>query len=148
MQLNTKHFGIIEVDEKETLYFPSGIPGFEDVKKYVLLGKQETESPFFWLQSVDNPDLAFVVTDPFYIKEDYYVNVDDEEIKEIDIKDSEDVLTLAIVTIPEDIKNMRVNLKAPVLINMKNNMGKQVIMKDDTFPVKYYIMAEGSEPPR
>jgi len=148
MQLNTKHFGVIDVDEKETLYFPSGIPGFENVKKYVLLGKQEAESPFFWLQSIDKPDLAFVVTDPFYIKEDYYVDVDDEEIEEIQITDPENVLTLAIVTIPENIQHMTVNLKAPVLINMKNNMGKQVIMKDDTFPVKYYIMSGGSEPPR
>lgn len=148
MQLHTKHFGVIDVDEKETLYFPSGIPGFENVKKFILLGRQGAENPFFWLQSIDSPDLAFVVTDPFYIKEDYYVNVDDEEIEEIQITDAENVLTLAIVTIPENIKEMTVNLKAPVLINMKNNMGKQVIMKEDTFPVKYYIMTEGSEPPR
>jgi len=147
MQLNTKHFGIIEVDEKETLYFPSGIPGFEDVRKFVLLGRQQNESPFFWLQSVDRPELAFVVTDPFYIKEGYYVDVDDEEAAEIQITDPENVLTLAIVTIPEDIRYMTVNLRAPVLINTKNNMGKQVIMKNDTFPVKYYIMTGGSEPP-
>jgi FliW protein. len=148
MQLNTKHFGVIEVDEKEILYFPSGIPGFENVRKFVLLGRQEADSPFFWLQCVDKPDLAFVVTDPFYIKEDYYVDVDDEEIAEIEINDPENVLTLAIVTIPEDIRFMTVNLKAPVLINMKNNMGKQIIMKNDTFPVRYYILTGGSEPPR
>ncbi|UZQ85473.1 flagellar assembly protein FliW [Thermoclostridium stercorarium] len=148
MQLNTKHFGVIEVDEKEILYFPSGIPGFENVRKFVLLERQEADSPFFWLQCVDKPDLAFVVTDPFYIKEDYYVDVDDEEIAEIEINDPENVLTLAIVTIPEDIRFMTVNLKAPVLINMKNNMGKQVIMKNDTFPVRYYILTGGSEPPR
>lgn len=148
MQLQTKHFGTIDVEEKDTLYFPSGIPGFENVKKFILLGKQEADNPFFWLQGVDNPELAFVVTDPFYIKDNYYVDVDDEEIKEIQIKDTENVLTLAIVTIPENVKNMTVNLKAPVLINMKNNMGKQVIMKDDTFPVKYYIMTGEGEPPR
>jgi len=148
MQLDTKHFGVIEVDDRETLYFPSGLPGFEGVKKFVLLGRQESDSPFFWLQSIDRPDLAFVVTDPFYIKEGYYVDVDDEEAEEIQITDPENVLTLAIVTIPEDIRFMTVNLKAPVLINMKNNMGKQIIMKDNTFPVKYYIMTGGSEPPR
>ncbi len=76
------------------------------------------------------------------------MDVDDEEIAEIEINDPENVLTLAIVTIPEDIRFMTVNLKAPVLINMKNNMGKQVIMKNDTFPVRYYILTGGSEPPR
>ena len=80
-----------------------------------------------------------MVVDPFYIKDDYYVDVDDEEIEEIHIEDKENILILAIVTIPEDITKMTVNLKAPVLINLKNNMGKQVVMKDDTFPVKYYI---------
>ena len=72
MQLQTKHFGIIDVDEKDALHFPSGIPGFENVKEYILLGKQENENPFFWLQSLDNPQLAFVVVDPFYINDDYY----------------------------------------------------------------------------
>ena len=142
MQLQTRHFGVIDVNEKEALHFPAGIPGFENVKQYILLGKQENESPFFWLQSLDNPELAFVVVDPFYIKDDYYVDVDDEEIEEIHIEDKENILILAIVTIPEDITKMTVNLKAPVLINLKNNMGKQVVMKDDTFPVKYYIMSD------
>ncbi len=140
MELQTKHFGTIEVDEKDILYFPSGIPGFENVKKFTLLGKQDPESPFFWLQGVDDPELAFVVTDPFSVNQNYYVDADDKEIEEIKIKDSEQVLTLSIVTIPERIKDMTINLKAPVLINMHNNMGKQIIMKDETFPVKYYIM--------
>ncbi|NLM27968.1 MAG: flagellar assembly protein FliW [Clostridiaceae bacterium] len=144
MQLNTKHFGVIEIDEKEILYFPSGIPGFENVKKFTLLGRQENEAPFFWLQGVDDPALAFVVTDPFAINDDYFVDADDDDIKIIDAKDPERILTLAIVTIPEDITKISVNLKAPILINMDNNKGMQVIMKNETFPVKYYIMEKGN----
>lgn len=140
MQLQTKHFGAIDVDEKDVLFFPSGIPGFENTKKFVLLGKEQENSPFFWLQGVDDPDLAFVVTDPFFITPDYFVDVDDEQTKELQIKDAERILTLAIVTVPENVQNMTVNLKAPVLINMQNNLGRQVIMKNETFSVKYYIM--------
>lgn len=140
MQLQTKLFGTMGVDEKDILYFPSGIPGFENVKRFTLLGKQETEAPLFWLQGIDDPNLAFVVTDPFSVYPDYFVDVDDEEIEELKIKDSERVLTLSIVTIPENINNMTVNLKAPVLINMLNNVGKQIVMKDETFPVKYSMM--------
>ena len=81
MQLNTKHFGVIEIDEKEILYFPLGIPGFENVKKYTLLGMQEEEGTFFWLQGVDDPELAFVVTDPFAVNDNYFVDADDDEIK-------------------------------------------------------------------
>ncbi|NLG89106.1 MAG: flagellar assembly protein FliW [Clostridiaceae bacterium] len=144
MQLNTKHFGVIEIDEKEILYFPAGIPGFENVKKFTLLGRQENDVPFFWLQGVDDPDLAFVVTDPFAINDNYYVDADDDEIKIIEAKDPERILTLAIVTVPNDITKMSVNLKAPILINMDNNKGMQVIMKNETFPVKYYIMEKGN----
>lgn len=140
MQLQTKLFGNIDIDNKDTLYFPSGIPGFENVKKYVLLGRQEAKAPFFWLQGIDDPNLAFVVTDPFSVHPDYFVDVDDEEITELDIKDSDRVLTLSIVTIPEKIENMTVNLRAPILINMQNNTGKQVVMNNDIFPVRYSIM--------
>lgn len=140
MQLQTKNFGEITVNENDIITFPAGIPGFEDLKRYTLLGKQETEALFFWLQSIEEPNLAFVVVDPFAVNPEYYVDVDDSETEEIQIKDPEDVLTLAIVTVPENVKNTSVNLKAPVLINLKNNMGKQIVMKNDTFPVKYYIM--------
>ncbi len=140
MQLQTRHFGEITVNENDILYFPSGLPGFENVKKYTLLGRGEADTLFFWLQSIDEPNLAFVVTDPFSINPEYFVDADDSEMEEIDIKNPEDVLTLAIVTVPENVKNTSVNLRAPVLINLKNNMGKQIVMKNETFPVKYYIM--------
>ena len=146
MQLNTKHFGVIEIEEKEILNITSGITGFENVKKYTLLGRQENEAPFFWLQGVDDPALAFVVTDPFAINDDYFVDADDDDIKIIDAKDPERILTLAIVTIPEDITKISVNLKAPILINMDNNKGIQVIMKNETFPVKYYIAGQDMSP--
>jgi len=146
MQLNTKHFGVIEIDEKEIIYFPSGIPGFENVKKYTLLGMQEEEGTFFWLQGVDDPELAFVVTDPFSVNDSYFVEADDDEIKEIDAKTPDRILTLAIVTVPEDITRMSVNLKAPLLINMDNNKGMQVIMKNETFPVRYYITGQDMSP--
>lgn len=139
MQLQTKLFGNIDIDAKDIINFPSGLPGFEDVKKFTLLGKQEADAPFFWLQGIDDPNLAFVVTDPFSIHKEYFVDVDDEEISELGIKNTERVLTLSIVTIPENIKDITVNLKAPLLINMQNNIGKQIIMKEEKFPVKYYI---------
>lgn len=140
MQLQTRHFGEITVNENDIILFPLGLPGFENVKKYTLLGRQETDAQFFWLQSIDEPNLTFVVTDPFSINPDYFVDVDDLETEELQIKDADDVLTLAIVTVPENVKKASVNLKAPVLINLQNNRGKQIIMKNETFPVKYYIM--------
>lgn len=139
MQLETVHFGIIEIDEKEFIYFPEGIPGFETSKKYVLIGNDGEETVFFWLQSVDMPDLCFVVTDPFMVYDGYGVDVDDDDVALLKITDANKVLSLAIVIIPEDINEIRVNLKAPILINVDKKLGKQVIQKNDDLPIRYYL---------
>lgn len=139
MQLNTVHFGEIEYSEDEVIYFPEGIPGFEDTKKYILIGNESDDAVFFWLQSVDAPELCFVVTDPFMIYDGYGVDVEDEDVELLEITDPNKVLTLTIVIIPENINEIRVNLKAPILINMENKLGKQVIQKNDSFPIRYYL---------
>lgn len=142
MKLETRHFGTIEIDEKKILDFPEGLPGFENVKKFILLGKLEEESPFQWLQSVDSPELAFVIIDPRLIKPDYIVDVDDNEVEILEVKDTNNVLVYSIVVVPEDITAMTANLKAPVLINTENNKGKQIINTNDEYPLKYYIIEE------
>ena len=75
MQLKTVNFGEIEINEEDVIIFPEGIPGFEDSKKYVLIGNESNEAVFFWLQSVDAPDLCFVVTDPFMVYDGYGVDL-------------------------------------------------------------------------
>lgn len=139
MQLETAHFGTIEIEDKELIYFPEGIPGFESGKKYVLIGNDNEETVFFWLQSVDNPELCFVVTDPFMVYDGYGVDIEDDDIELLKITDANKVLSLVIVIIPEDINEMRVNLKAPILINLDRQLGKQVIQKNPDLPIRYYL---------
>jgi flagellar assembly factor FliW len=142
MKLTTKHFGLIEIDEKGIINFPEGIPGFEEVKKFVLLGNASQDNPFLWLQSVDRPDLAFVIIDPKIFNPDYIVDVDDSEVEILDIKDNEKVLVYAIVVIPEDPTKITANLKAPVLINTMNNRGKQVTLEKGNYLIRHYILDE------
>ena len=142
MQIDTRHFGLIEINEETILDFPEGIPGFEDVNQFVLLGQEEDDSPFLWLQGVDNTDLAFAVIDPRVIKLDYVVDVEDAEVEILGIRDTEKVLMYAIVVVPEDISQMTANLKAPILINADNNKGKQVVMVHEDYPIKYRIFEE------
>ena len=139
MQLETAHFGVIDIDETEFIYFPEGIPGFENSKRYALIGHDAKDSVFFWLQSVDMPELCFVVADPFMIYEGYTVDVDDEEVDILEITDPNKVITLTIVIIPENINEVRVNLKAPILINVEKKLGKQIIQKNDSLPIRYYL---------
>ncbi|NLM74456.1 MAG: flagellar assembly protein FliW [Clostridiaceae bacterium] len=139
MQLETAHFGVIEFNEEDILYFPEGIPGFEANKKYALIVDQETSTNFFFLQSTEDSQLCFIVTDPFMLYAGYGVDVDDEDVELLGITDPKTVMTLAIVVIPEDIKEARVNLKAPILINVEKKLGKQIILKDDSLPIRYYL---------
>jgi len=139
MQLETAHFGEIDIDEADFIYFPEGIPGFENSKRYALIGHDVKDSVFFWLQSVDMPELCFVVADPFMIYEGYAVDVDDEDVEILGITDPNKVITLTIVIIPENINEVRVNLKAPILINVEKKLGKQIIQKNDNLPIRYYL---------
>lgn len=139
MQLETAHFGVIDINEGEIIYFPEGIPGFEDCKKFTLIGNESDEAVFFWLQSIDSPDLCFVVTDPFMVYDGYGVDVEDDDAELLKITDTNKILTLTIVIIPENINEIRVNLKAPILINLEKKLGKQVIQKNDNLPIRYYL---------
>lgn len=139
MKLNTAHFGVIDIDEADFLTFPEGIPGFESCKRYALVGHDTNDSPFYWLQSIDQSDLCFVVTDPFIVYDNYGVDIEDEDVGLLKISDSNSVMTLAIVVIPDDIKETRVNLKAPLLINIDKKLGKQVIQRNENLPVRHFL---------
>ena len=140
LSLMTKHFGEMQIDEREVIFFPEGLPGFEDRHKYALIRKGETPEPFLWLQCVEDPDMALVVVDPFAIYSDYTVDVADEELAVLGEMNPERIMTLCIVVIPEDVKQMRVNLKAPLLINLETNAGKQVLQHNENLPIRYFLL--------
>ncbi len=142
MRLETRNFGSIEVDEREVLEFEEGVPGFEETRKYVLIGTEDENSPFRWLQCLDNPGLAFALIDPFYVVNDYEVEITDEVKEMLQIEDEKDVLVYSIVTIPEDISKMSMNLRAPVVLNINRKRGAQVILDTDKYGVRHYILEE------
>jgi len=87
---------------------------------------------FKWLQSVDNPDLAFVVIDPCEVMADYRFEIDDETVRELESSNAEDYIPMVIVNIPrEDPIKMTANLRAPVVVNALNRRGRQIVLKDD-----------------
>jgi flagellar assembly factor FliW len=139
LKINTRHFGETEIDEKYIIHFPEGIPGFETVKNYVLLDETDEENPFLWLQGLENTNLALAIIDPKYLMPEYYLDVDDSEVEVLDIKDVSDVRVYCIVVVPEDITKISANFKAPVVINLENRKGKQVIARNEEYEIKHYI---------
>jgi flagellar assembly factor FliW len=140
VKVQTKAFGSIEVEERQNILFPQGLFGFEELKDYVLLDAEKP--PFYWLQSVDKTQVAFVVVNPFLIRPDYEVNIGNEELAEIGIDAPEKALILAIVTIPPDGSPMTVNLQGPLAINRDTRRGKQAVLSDSRWKTRHDIMAE------
>lgn len=143
MKIKTKYLGEIEINEEHIIIFEEGIPGFIDLHKYVILNLGDN-TPFVTLQSIENSELAFILLSPFNFYPDYEINLEENIQQELGIKSPEDVMLYSIVVIPEDIKQMRANLKAPVVINIKNKKGKQVIIESEKYPVRYYIYEENA----
>ena len=141
MKVQTSRFGEIEVDDADIITLPEGLIGVPELVRYVLLD-HDTDSPFKWLQSIDDGAMAFVVITPLTFRPDYTVEVTEEEIAVLKLENAEDAVISVIVTIPMDPKKMSANLKAPLVFNLNNRTGKQVIVKDAQYQTKHFIMEE------
>ncbi|NBX16494.1 MAG: flagellar assembly protein FliW [Proteobacteria bacterium] len=141
MKVQTSRFGEIEVDDADVISLPEGLVGFPELMRYVLLD-HDADSPFKWLQSLDDGSMAFVVISPLTFRPDYTVEVTEEEISILKLQSPDDAVISVIVTIPSDPKKMSANLKAPLVFNLKNRTGKQVIVKDAQYQTKHFIMEE------
>ncbi|MBP2071900.1 flagellar assembly protein FliW [Thermoanaerobacterium butyriciformans] len=141
MDIVTRNFGVVSYNEEDVLHFDEGIPGFEGLKSFILLSSEEF-TPFKWLQSLDDTDIAFVIIDPKAIIKDYNVELDEETVKLLDIKNLNHILVFAIVVIPDEIEKMTANLKAPIIINAENNKGMQILLDNDEYMIKHPILKE------
>jgi len=144
VKVATKAYGLIDVDERQKIVFPQGLFGFEKLKDYLLLDAER--QPFYWLQSMDVEQVAFVLVNPFLFRPDYEVNIGNEEMAEIGIYSPEKALIFSIVTIPNDNGPMTANLQGPLIISRDTRTGKQAVLTDIRWKTKHDIMAELSSP--
>jgi len=133
--------GDIEVDDEKIITFPYGLLGFEDMRRYVLLSPNPTV-PFRWLQSIENPGLAFVVVNPLVFHPRYDMKIPTAQLSVIECGSPEEIAVLVIVTIPEDPAEMTANLAGPLVINTKKRLGVQVVLGDETYSTEHSIVKE------
>ena len=138
MQVETKTMGTVTVDENQIITFPNGLYGFEEYHRYAIL--EAEYQPFYWLQSLDETNLAFIIVDPFLIISDYELDIDDRTLCEIGIDSPGDVILFSIITIPADGSAVTANLQGPVVINRKNRLALQVILSDSKWTTKHNII--------
>lgn len=139
MNIVTKLFGEIEIEEKKMITFNQGIIGFPDLRDFLLVHDSDSSGAIRWLQSIQEPAFAMPVIDPLSVMPEYNPCIEDELLKPLEIENEEDVLVLVTITVPSDLTKMSVNLKAPIVINGANRRANQIITDDEQYLVKYPI---------
>lgn len=138
MELVTKAMGTIDVSEDKMLEIPEGLFGFEEYTKFALIDSEY--EPFIWLQSCENPNLAFLIVDPFLICSYYETDIDDECLAKIGITKPEDIIIMTIVTVPNDGSAITANFQGPLVINKQNKKCMQVILNDNRWSTRVNII--------
>ncbi|AZO95887.1 flagellar assembly protein FliW [Halocella sp. SP3-1] len=144
MKLKSKICCSIRSNSEETISFFDGIPGFNDQKKFVFLCSKD-KGPFIVMQSVEEDNLAFITINPWKVLGDYQFEISDLVKERLAIKSLEDILVLAICNIRGRLVNMTVNLAAPLVINYKKRLGKQVVLDNTDYQVRHPVFSVQSK---
>jgi flagellar assembly factor FliW len=141
MKITTRVFGEVEIDDSKIIRFEKGIIGFPELTDFALVHDAErgNNAGIRWLQSMQEPAFAMPVMDPLAVCDTYNPMVEDEILKPIGDIDNDDLLVLVTVTVPKDLKEMSVNLKAPIVVNVDSRKAVQIIVDSDEYKVKFPI---------
>jgi flagellar assembly factor FliW len=142
MRLRTKYHGTRFYKEKDIITFKRGIPGFQNLKKFIIFAAEENKL-FYILQSIEDLSVGIVLVSPFNVVKEYEFELNDDKLKELNIKSEEDVLVLNTVTLSSKLENITVNLKAPLVININEKIGEQIILDDVNYSIKHPLFKEG-----
>ncbi|AJY74514.1 flagellar assembly protein FliW [Paenibacillus beijingensis] len=137
MLIQTTRFGELEFDPNEIVFFPHGIPGFQNFKKYTIISLEE--SPFFYIQSVENGDLAFVSISPFEFYPEYEFQLPDHVERELEVKSIEEVRVFNIVSVKGNLEEATTNLVAPIVMNASNRKAVQVILENTGYSTRHAL---------
>ena len=142
VKINTAKFGEIEVSKNTIFNFVSPIIGFKDLKEYTIVD-YKPDSPFKWLQSMEDMELAFPITLCSFFGIDYQFDIPDEEAKKLEIDSPYDIFVCNIVNIPSsNPQGATVNMLAPIVINLDNKKAMQVVLKNSQFEVRHKLFNE------
>jgi len=145
MQLETTRFGAIEIEDSAVITLTQPIIGFEENRRFVILPGPEG-SPVQWLQSTDRGDLAFLIMDPRAVVPDYHVDLNSHDLAELAASGVEELNVYTLVVVPQDKTQVRTNLRAPLIINPKQRLGKQTILERSDYPIQFFLARDRQAP--
>jgi len=140
MKAKTRLFGEIEIEDEKIIQIDQGIIGFPELRHFTLIfdADREEKSVIMWMQSMDDGDIAIPAAVPADLLPDYNPTVDNELLESLGTLTPENTYVLVTVTVPRNIEDISVNLKAQIVINTDTNKGCQLIVEDD-YAVRYKI---------
>ena len=137
MQIQTSRFGLVEIDDGRVMRFPKGVVGFPNCQQFALIQTNE-QGVFFWLQSVERPELAFVVCDPRVFVPDYRIPIKAEDLELIGLHDPGDAQVLVIVNKIDDM--LTGNLQGPLVINAGSLTATQLVLSDRRYTTRHPLI--------
>lgn len=145
MEINTKYLGKINIDKSSVLSFPNGLLGLKDSKEFAIINLEDIPH-FKFLQDIRNENISFLVINPWDFFSDYDIELPDDKLKNIDINPKGDNLMeiYTIITLSKEFKKSTANLLAPVVINLKEKKGKQIVLNNSPYTTKHSIFKEGA----
>lgn len=136
-KIQSPRFGELEVPRDAVIDFPFGVIGFPQSKQYVIL---DYNPPFSWLHSIDQPELAFVVVNAAEFGEEYSFAIPYGD-RDLELYEGDEVAVINLVSVRPDPTMTTVNLKAPVIVNLKNRRARQIVLDDSRYPTRLELYA-------
>lgn len=135
MVIETSRFGSVELTAGDLIQFSEGILGFSDLRSFVLLDDPNDEI-FAWLQSAEEPNIAFPILEPELFEENFQLMLNSSDLKSLKKTSVADLRAFCIITIPEDPAKMTANLKAPVVVNLEQRIARQCVLQDNKLEIR------------
>jgi flagellar assembly factor FliW len=146
MDVTTRDFGIIQIQDDSVYSFPQGVYGFEDVGSFAVFMHEEDGVSFVYLQAVHSPHPCFLVFSPWDMAPEYKPRVSEEDLRFFGVDSEKDLIFLVIATVPaDDVRKLSINIKSPVVLNPMNMLGRQVILLNEDYSVRYHPFLSDDE---
>lgn len=141
MQIKSRVFGSIDIDEARVVSLTEPMPGFASLKRFAVLDP-EPESPFKWFQSLDDGNICFLIADPAEFFPDYHVELPTARFADLALERVEDAVVAVVLTAGEDLRKTTANLLAPLIFNSGKGVARQVILEGSGYPVRARLFEE------
>lgn len=139
MEINAKYFGQVSYEEGETIHILNGLIGFEAYTEYLPIPFHEDSDSLISLQCLENEALSFILMNPFGLLADYSPSLSEEDLQELGTESADDLSFYVICVIRDSVAESTVNLKAPLVVNVRNRQARQVILDQTEYTFRHVL---------